>query len=92
MLQYFRLDSVVQPGDLENRNEVIDELSGSHFNQEVISPVLDTCVCELRVEVRYTCPGTRGRTYTKGEDLYVRVLVVETALESAHGFLCWGRL
>lgn len=38
------------------------------------------------------CRGREEDTYTKGEDLYVRVLVVEAAFERTHGVLCGGRL
>lgn len=92
ILQYVRLDSMVQTGDLEDGNEVVDELSGSYFDQEVVTPIFDTYICELGVEMRDACRGTGEGTYAKGEDLYIWVLVVETALERAHGILCGGRL
>jgi len=92
VLEYVRLDSVVQSGDLENGNKIVDELSGSYLSQEVIAPILDAYVCELGLQVRDACRGPGEGTYAKGEDLYVRVLVVETALEGAHGVLCGGRL
>ena len=41
VLEYVKLDGVVQTGDLEDGNEVVDELSGSCFSQEVVTPVLD---------------------------------------------------
>ena len=72
VLEYVRLDSVVQSGDLEDGNEVVDEFSGGYFSQEVVTPVLDTYVCELRVQVRDARHGNgegltpRARIWTFG--------------------------
>jgi hypothetical protein len=91
VLEYVRFDSVVQSGDLEDGNEVVDELSGGYFSQEVVTPVLDAYVCELGANEGRVSRSGRG-THAKSEDLDVGVLVVETALEGAHGVLCGGRL
>lgn len=92
VLEYVGLDSMVQSGDPENGNKIVDELSGGYLSQEVIAPILDAYVCELGLQVRDACRGPGGGTYAKCEDLHVRVLVVEAALEGAHGVLCRGRL
>lgn len=36
--------------------------------------------------------GQDAYTYTEGEELHVRVLVIETSLQSTHGVLGLGRL
>ena len=48
VLEYVRLDGVVQSGDLEDGNEVVDELSASCLSQEVVTPVLDAAWRPLR--------------------------------------------
>lgn len=63
VLQYIRLHSMVQSGDLEDGNKVVDELSGNYFSQEVITPILDAYVCELEAQMRDACRGT-GRVLT----------------------------
>ena len=40
-------DGVVESGDPEDGDEVVDELSGHYFGQKVVAPVLDAYVCEL---------------------------------------------
>lgn len=47
MLEYVRLDGVVEGRDLENGDEVVYELSRGYFNQEVVAAILDAYVCEL---------------------------------------------
>lgn len=63
VLQYIRLHSKVQTGDLEDGNKVVDELSGNYFGQEVITPILDAYVCELEAQMRDACRGM-GRVLT----------------------------
>lgn len=92
VLEYVSLDSVVQSGDLQNGNKVVNELSGSYFDQEMVTAVLDAYVCKLAVQMSDARRGVGERAYAKSKDLYVGVLVVKTALEGAHGVLCRGRL
>lgn len=63
VLQYVRLHSVVQTGDLKDGNKVVDELPGSYFSQKMITPILDAYVCELEAQMRDACRGT-GRELT----------------------------
>lgn len=50
---------MIQAGDLEDGNKVVDKFSGSYFSQEVITPILDAYVCELEAEMRDGCRRTR---------------------------------
>ena len=68
MLEYVRPDGMVQAGNLENGNEVIDEFPGNYFEQEMVASILNACVCELE-------SGNEGACREVGEKLTPRARI-----------------
>jgi len=47
MAQNTVLHFVVEGGDFEDGDKVVDELARRNLGQELVSPILDTYVCQL---------------------------------------------